>query len=122
MTLFRSALAILAGLVTVVVLSEGADLAAVGLKLLSFDGPDPTLPLAIATAYRSLFAVLGGYLAAKLAPAKATMHAVILGFVGAALALSGMLAHLSTPHLWYPVALVVTALPSCWLGGKLAAA
>lgn len=118
----RSILAVLAGIVVVVVLSEGTDAVLVKFGLLSFDGPDPTVPFAVATLYRSAAAVVGGYVTARLAPSRPVRHAVILGAVGALAALAGVLTHLSMPLLWYPIALVVTALPCSWLGGKLASA
>jgi hypothetical protein len=78
------------------------------------------VPYAIATLYRSAAAVVGGYVAALLAPNAPVGHAVILGAIGTLAALAGVLTHLSMPHLWYPIALVVTALPCSWLGGRLA--
>ena len=117
----RSVLAIFAGIVVVVVLSEGTDAAVMRLGLLSFEGPDLTGPFAIATLYRSAAAVVGGYVTARLAPHAPLGHAIILGLIGTVAALAGVLANLSMPHLWYPIALVVTALPCSWLGGKLAA-
>lgn len=121
MQIVRSILAVLAGIVTVVALSEGIDFLVVKLGLLSFSGPDLTVPFAIATIYRSVAAVVGGFVTAKLAPGKAMTHAIILGAIGTALALAGVLTHLSAPNLWYPIALVITALPCSWLGGKIAA-
>jgi hypothetical protein len=116
----RSVLAVLAGMIAVVVLSEGIDFAVVKLGLLSFSGPDLTIPFAIATIYRSIAAVMGGYVTARLAPGAPMKHAIILGAIGTALALAGVIANLSAPNLWYPIALVITALPCSWLGGRLA--
>lgn len=120
MQIVRSVLAVLAGLIVVVAVSEGTDYVVVKLGLLTFDGPDPAIPFAVATLYRSIAAVIGGFVTAKLAPVNPMTHAIILGIIGTAAALAGVLANLSMPHLWYPIALVVTALPCCWLGGKLA--
>jgi hypothetical protein len=121
MQIIRSILAVLAGMVTVVVLSEGTDFLLGKLGVLSFDVPDPTVPFVFATLYRSIAAVVGGYVTARLAPGAPMAHAIILGAIGTALALAGVLTHLSAPNLWYPIALVVTALPCSWLGGKIAA-
>jgi hypothetical protein len=120
MQIVRSVLAVLAGMIAVVVLSEGIDFAVVKLGLLSFSGPDLTIPFAIATIYRSIAAVMGGYVTARLAPGAPMKHAIILGAIGTALALAGVIANLSAPNLWYPIALVITALPCSWLGGRLA--
>jgi hypothetical protein len=121
MQIVRSVLAVLAGIVAVVVLSEGIDFVVVKLGLLSFNGPDLAVPFAIATLYRSVAAVVGGYVTARFAPNAPMTHAIVLGAIGTAAALAGVLTHLSAPDLWYPIALVVTALPCSWIGGKLAA-
>jgi hypothetical protein len=121
MQIVRSILAVVAGIVAVVVLSEGIDFLVMKFGLLSFSGPDLTIQFAIATIYRSIAAVVGGYVTARLAPSAPMTHAIVLGAIGTALALAGVLTHLSAPNLWYPIALVVTALPCSWLGGKIAA-
>jgi hypothetical protein len=47
----------------------------------------------------------------------------VLGFIGVVLATAGAVATCNAvPPLgpkWYPVALIVTALPCAWVGGKL---
>ena len=117
----RSAVAVLAGLAVVVALSTGADYVALTFGHLSFGGPDPTVPFAIATIYRSAAAVAGGYTAARLAPEQPMLHAIILGMIGVAVALFGCITRWNEGHHWYPIALVITALPCTWLGGKMAA-
>jgi len=117
----RSAVAVLAGLAVVVALSEGADYVAMKFGHLSFDGPDPTVPFAIATVYRFLWGVIGGYTTARLAPERPMLHAIILGGIGFVLALAGCVMMWKLGNHWYPIALVITALPSAWLGGKLEA-
>jgi hypothetical protein len=115
--------ALLAGLLVVVILSTAAD------AVLHATGVYPPVgrPMSdalflLATAYRLAFGALGSFVAARLAPARPMGHALALGAVGTALALAGLLATwddaLGPP--WYPVALVVTALPCAWLGGRLA--
>jgi hypothetical protein len=74
---------------------------------------------ALATAYRIVIG--GAYLTARLAPSKPMKPALILGAVGAVVALAGAMATWNKnlgPH-WYPIALVILAIPQCWLGGKL---
>jgi hypothetical protein len=46
---------------------------------------------------------------------------MILGYVGTALGLVGLAAtwNLGLGPKWYPVALVVLAIPQCWAGGRL---
>ncbi len=118
----RSVLAVGAGLVAVVVLSIGTDegMRAAGVF-------PPTLQpmtaglFGLATAYRLAFAVLGSYIAAKMAPNRSMMHGMILGAIGFVLSFAGVVmawnqsAALSG-SLWYPIALWITALPCAWAG------
>jgi hypothetical protein len=79
--------------------------------------------LALATAYRTIYGVGGAYLTARLAPSRPMLHVTILGVLGLIASLAGAIAtwnkmEIYGPH-WYPVALVVLALPQSWLGGWL---
>ena len=74
----------------------------------------------LATSYRIVIGVAGAWLTARLAPDKPLKHALILGYLGVALGLVGVVVTWNKglgPH-WYPIALVVLAVPS-WVGGKL---
>ena len=75
----------------------------------------------LATSYRVVISVIGAWLTARLAPAKPMKHALILGCVGVVLGLIGLAAtwNAGLGPRWYPVALVVLAIPQCWVGGKL---
>jgi hypothetical protein len=73
----------------------------------------------LALAYRSLFGVFGGYLAARIGGGR---QATLLGVIGTVLGLLGLAASCKHPELgpiWYPIALVVVALPSARLGAEL---
>jgi peptidoglycan/LPS O-acetylase OafA/YrhL len=77
----------------------------------------------LATVYRIVFSVLGSYITARLAPNRPMRLALIGGAIGLLASIVGAVAtwnHQPSlgPH-WYPLALVVTALPCAWLGGKL---
>ena len=119
----RSIGAVLAGFVAVVILSIGTDV------LLRAAGVSPPLgqtmsnPLfLLVTAYRTVYAVIGSYLTARLAPYKPMQHALVGGLIGLVLSIVGAVATWNKTELgphWYPLALVVTALPTAWLGGKL---
>jgi peptidoglycan/LPS O-acetylase OafA/YrhL len=75
----------------------------------------------LATAYRVVISVGGAWLTARLAPERPMKHAMILGGVGVVLGLIGLTAtwNQGLGPRWYPVALVVLAVPQCWAGGKL---
>lgn len=120
----RSIGAVLAGIVADVILSVGTDI------VLRKTGvfPPVSQPMhdrlfLLATIYRVIYGVAGCYIAARLAPYRPMRHALAAGVVGVILSTVGALASWNRgpefgPH-WYPLALIVTAMPSAWLGGFL---
>ena len=80
-------------------------------------------PLIPATIYRAIYGVIGAYVTARLAPNRAMFHAMVLGTLGLIVCIAGAVFTWNRgpefgPH-WYPVALIVLALPTAWLGGWL---
>jgi hypothetical protein len=120
----RSIGAVLAGILVGVIITIATD------ALMHVIGVFPPLgqPMsnqlfALATAYRIVYGVLGSYVIARLAPDRPIPHALVGGVVGVVVSTVGAAVtwnHVPSlgPH-WYPVALIVTALPCAWLGGKL---
>jgi hypothetical protein len=121
--LLRSAAAVLAGFFAVFVLSLGTDQM---LHVLDVYPPwrqpmyDPALNL-LALSYRIVFTVIGGYITARLASHSPMRHALVLGVLGTAVGLAGAIATIpmNLGPAWYPIALALTGLPCCWLGGTL---
>lgn len=119
----KSIWSIVAGFLVVVILSMGTDFILESLALF----PPQSEPAAytagmlmIALIYRCVYTVAGGYVTAQLAPDRPVRHAIILGFVGIVAGTIGVVVAWNlSPHHWYPIALVITALPCTWLGGKL---
>jgi hypothetical protein len=123
---WQSVGAIFAGAVVGIVLELSTDslLRVAGV----FPPLDQTMPmrnslLLIATVYRTMYGVLGAYVAARLAPNRPMKHALILGAIGFAVSVLGTVVTWNGgpafgPH-WYPIALDVLAMPQSWLGGKL---
>ncbi len=123
-TLFwRSTGAVVAGFVAIVVLSLGSDQVLHLLRVY----PPWGQPMAgglfgLATAYRIVYTVLGGYITARFAPHAPVRHALILGLVGLVPGIAGVMVAIAKPELgplWYPITLAVTGLPCTWLGGVL---
>jgi len=124
MRVLKGILAVLAGILADVILSIGTD------ALLHAAGITPALGqrfpdhlLLLATAYRAVYGVAGGYLTARLAPDRPLQHALAGGFLGLVLGILGAALTWNKgaefgPH-WYPVALIVLALPCAWVGGAL---
>ena len=122
--ILRSVGAIFAAMVTVIALSLATDviLHATGIYPPWFQPmADPLWVLALA--YRIVYGVLGGYVAARFAPNKPMRHALIVGFIGLALTIVGVAMHWNKgPEYgpkWFSIALLVTAVPCAWAGGKL---
>jgi hypothetical protein len=118
----RSIGALFAGFVVVLVLSLGTDLALHAAGIFPPLGQIMSNPLfLLATVYRTVYAVLGSYITARLAPDRPMGHALLGGGIGLVLAVVGAVVTWNKdlgPH-WYPLALIVTALPCAWVGGKL---
>ena len=122
--ILRSVGAVVAGLLFVIIITTATD------ALLHFTGIFPPWgkPMSdslflLAFAYRIVYGIAGGYITARLAPGKPVKHAVLLGCVGFVLSLGGAAATWDRgPEFgpkWYPLALIVIAIPTAWLGGQM---
>jgi uncharacterized membrane protein len=121
---WRSTGAVVLGFVAVVLLSLGTDEVLHLLKVYPPWGQpmfDPRLNL-LALSYRIVYSVIGSYIAARFAPRNPMRHAMVLGVVGFILSVPGVIfiiTHRELGPVWYPVAIVITALPCAWIGGLL---
>lgn len=120
----RSTAALLLGFLAILILSLGTDQLLHTLRVYPPWGEPMRAPglYLLALTYRSVYGVIGSYIAAKFAPHSPMRHALALGFMG--LALSGVgaiiaIAMLDAGSTWYPVALAILALPCAWFGGVL---
>ena len=116
----RSIGAVLAGFGGIVGISIATD------QVLHSSGVYPPLdqrmsdPLfALALAYRIVYGVAGCWLTARLAPYRPMLHALVLGSIGMLLSTLGAIAMGKMGPAWYSIALIVTAIPSAWVGAKL---
>jgi|SRR5581483_1760728 len=120
----RSVIAVLVGMALGIAVTIATDVLLHKLKVFPPWGervPDDLL--FVATAYRTIYGVAASFVTAYLAPYRPIAHAMIGGAFGFAASLAGAIAtwHAGPayePH-WYPVALIVLALPQSWLGGWL---
>ena len=118
----RSIWAVVAGVLVIVVVTTVVDIVLHVIGVFPpMDQPiDDALAL-LATSYRIVISIGGAWLTARLAPEKPMKHAMILGYVGIVLGLVGVIAtwNLGLGPRWYPISLVVLAIPQCWAGGRI---
>jgi hypothetical protein len=118
----RSLLALLAGIAVGIILSLGTDW---GLRE---SGLVPAQNerwanqfLLLAAVYRSIYGVIASYLIARLAPDRPMAHSLLAGVLGMLVSALGAASAWSSTvgQHWYEVALVLTAIPTAWIGAKL---
>ena len=118
----QSIVALAVGFFVNVALTLPADVAmrAIG-ALPPLQHPMNDVQSALAFGYRTLFAVISSYVVARLAPNRPMQHALIGAAIGMVLATVGAVAtrNISLGPHWYALALIVVALPTGWVGGKL---
>jgi hypothetical protein len=116
--------AVLAGLFTTIVSTTAVDV------VLHATGVFPTWDqrmvdalYLLAVAYRLISGALGGYVTARIAIDRPVGHALALGVIGTVLSTGGVAVVLNRGPafgpLWYPVVLVITAIPCALAGGWL---
>ena len=114
----RSIIAVLVGMVVGIAITLSTDeiLHIVGVfppwgaSMVGFDGA-----LLLATAYRTVYGTLASYITGRLAPDRPLTHALVGGFLGFVVSIAGAVATWNKgpafgPH-WYPLALIVLAMP-----------
>lgn len=118
----KSIWAVVAGVLLVVVTSTAID------QLLHMTAVYPpwgqrmSEPLyLVALSYRIAISVAAGWMTARLAPSNPVKHALWLGCIGTLLGLAGLAStwNMDIGPRWYPVSLMVLALPQSLLGARL---
>ncbi len=120
-SIFKSIGAILAGFALGATLSVATDFLFDKLGIMSMDNfkETSTIIIFIVIFYRFIFNVIGCYLAAKLAPNKPMRHVIIMGVIGTIISILGSFAMWDLAVVWYNIAIILIALPSAIIGGKL---
>jgi len=119
--MLRSVGAITAGFFTTVALAVGTDALVQSIR-------QPSSParlaqsagwLVAALVYTAAFAVVGAYVAARLAPRRALLHAMILGVVSVLISVPVVAASWHTAPVWYNLIALIQVLPAVFVGGWL---
>lgn len=118
---FKSVGAVVAGILVIVILSVATDTV---LELLGVFPPPTkglfvTWMLLLALAYRTVYAFIGGFVTAWLAPHKPMQHVKVLNIIGVILGTLGVIAGWNLSQHWYPISLVLTSAFCVWLGGMV---
>ena len=119
---WKSLGAVLAGFAVVIVVTTLIDV------VLHVTGVFPPMPqpltdglALLASSYRIPITIGGAWLTARLAPANPMKHAMAFGCAGVLVGLLGLVTtwNAGLGPKWYPISLVVLAIPESWAGGKL---
>ena len=117
--------AVLAGLIAVIILSNGTDM------ILEASGVFPPVQeqltngfttlwmLLLALIYRIVFMIIGGYITASLSPKKPMRHVLVLGIIGTVLGILGAIAAWEITSSWFLILIILLGLPAVCIGGKL---
>lgn len=118
----RSIAAVVTGFVLIAALSIGTNivLARVAPDLYPASGiVTSTGALILALAYVAVYAIAGCYVTARMAPSRPMLHALVLGALGLAFNVMGVVATWGQVPAWYAVAGLVLTMPYAWIGGRL---
>lgn len=116
----RSVIAIVVGFVLIAALSFGADALMRIAYPAQMTGRIESLPILCASlAYVAVFAVLGCYITARLAPNRPMGHALVLGGLGLAFTLLMMPQAWNTAPAWYSILSLLLVMPYAWIGGRI---
>lgn len=118
----KSLVAVAAGALVIVIVTTLVDIVLhVAGVYPPLDQPIDNRLAVLATSYRIVIGIYGAWLTARLAPNRPMKHAMILASIGVVLGLAGVVTTWNSglgPR-WYPIALVVLAIPQSWVGAKM---
>jgi hypothetical protein len=122
----RSIVAVLVGMIVGIVATIASDVVLHeigvfppwGASMVGYDGA-----LGFAVVYRAIYGIAASYTIARLAPDRPMLHALVGGALGLVVGIVGAVVTWNKgaafgPH-WYPLALIVLAMPQAGAGGKL---
>ena len=119
-SVFKSIGAVIAGVIIIVVLSVVTDMILEKTGVLPVQSQGLFTPyLLLALTYRTVYAAVGGYVTAALAPKNRMKHIIALEIIGTIMGILGVIAGWNLSAHWYPIALVFTSFVAVWCGGKL---
>lgn len=118
----RSILAVVSGFLFIALLSIATDFAiqAAMPDLFKPDGSTTSMPVLILTiGYVGLYATVGCYMAARMAPGRPMRHALVLGVLGLAFNVIGSWFRWNMAPVWYHVVSLSLVMFWAWIGGRM---
>lgn len=120
--MMRSIWAIVAGFLFIAALSFGADAIMHAMSPKLYDaggGTNSPVLICLSMVYVGVFATVGSYLTARLAPSHPMRHALILGALGLIFTLAATAKMWNMAPAWYNILNLLLVMPYAWLGGRL---
>jgi hypothetical protein len=125
--MFRSTLAILAGLVAILITSFGIEAVVNPLLMRTFPEALPNEEALsgnhyvwlLTSFYTFLCVIAGGYVAARLAVRDQTQHAMALGLIQSVLTIPAMMAFPGKAPIWGWIISMIAVIPAAWCGGLI---
>ncbi|MCZ8203482.1 hypothetical protein [Gemmatimonas sp.] len=120
--MIRSIVAVVSGFALIALLSIGTDLALMTAmpSLYEADGSTTsTTVLLLSIGYVGLYATLGCYLCARLAPHRPMQHALVLGALGLLFNVAGTVARWDMAPAWFHLVSLTLVMVWAWLGGRM---
>ncbi|MFL5582219.1 MAG: hypothetical protein ACJ8AO_17770 [Gemmatimonadaceae bacterium] len=119
----RSVGAVVLGFVLIGALSIGTDgllIKVIAPGLFDARGVTTSVPMLLLTqAYVGVYAVFGCWLAARLAPTRPMLHALVLGGLGLVLNVVGTIQRWDYAPVWYHALALALVMPYAWAGGRI---
>lgn len=120
--MIRSIVAVATGFILIFVLAMGTNALLASLAPQTFPSSgivtDPAA-LVLALVYVGVYAVGGCYVAARLAPRHPMRHALVLGALGLAFNVLGVVMTWGQVPAWYAFAGLALTMPYAWIGGRI---
>jgi len=120
--MMRSIWSVVAGFLFIMVLSLGTDaiMYAMWPKVFNANGGTSNVViLCLTIVYVGVFAIVGSYITARLAPSQPMKHALILGVTGLAFTVAATTRMWNVHPAWYNILNLLLVMPYAWFGGRL---
>ena len=120
--MLRSILAIVVGFVLIAALAMGTDMVVMRAFPAAFSAAGTTNDLSILmlmAGYVAVYAIIGCYVTARLAPNRPMRHALILGGLGLVMNIVATISLWGTAPAWYHIVNLLLVMPYAWIGGRI---